>query len=140
MENDEIDGNFFTTFDFVAPFLGTTVPGGVLTTPEIPGFEFEVTITPAGGAPIEGASESDCIAETLCVSGALAGRPEVFVKIIGPRPNGFLWVQISRFTPSRVDVTVRQLSTGDENQYTLEAVGAGSDDVSGRQDREAFTP
>ncbi|HSL84738.1 MAG TPA: hypothetical protein VLF66_18330 [Thermoanaerobaculia bacterium] len=140
MENDEIDGNFFTTFDFVAPFLGATPPGGALTTPELPGFEFEVTITPAGSTPIEGAAESDCIAETLCVSGALPGRPEVFVKIIGPRPNGFLWVQISRFTPSRVDVTVRQLSTGDENQYTLEAVGPASDDVSGLQDRTAFNP
>jgi len=140
MENDEIDGNFFTTFDFVAPFLGATPPGDVLTTPEIPGFEFEVTITPAGGSPVQGDSEADCIVETLCVSGALAGRPEVFVKIIGPRPNGFLWVQISRFTPSRVDVTVRQLSTGQENQYTLEEVGAASDDVSGLQDRTAFTP
>jgi hypothetical protein len=143
VENDEIDGNFFTTFDHIKEHLGAQdgpPPDGVLTTPELPGFEFEVTITPAGGAPVEGASEADCIAETLCVSGALAGRPEVFVKIIGPRPNGFLWVQISRFTPSQVDVTVRQLSSGIEKQYTLDAVGGGSDDVSGLQDRTAFTP
>jgi hypothetical protein len=143
VENDEIDGNFFTTFDHIKEHLGAQdgpPPDGVLTTPELPGFEFEVTITPAGGAPVEGASEADCIAETLCVSGALAGRPEVFVKIIGPRPNGFLWVQISRFTPSQVDVTVRQLSSGIEKQYTLDAVGGASDDVSGLQDRTAFTP
>lgn len=142
MENDEIDGNFFTTFDFIQQHLGVTagVISEFISTPELPGFEFAVTITPAGSAAVVGASESDCIAETLCVSGALAGRPEVFVKIIGPRPNGFLWVQISRFTPSRVDVTVRQLSTGEVNHYTLEEVGAASDDVSGLQDREAFSP
>lgn len=119
---------------------GPPPSGDTLTTPEIPGFEFEVTITPAGSSPIPGSAESDCIAETLCVSGALAGRPEIFVKIIGPRPNGFNWVQISRFTPSRVDVTVREIFTGKENFYTLDAVGPGSDDVSGLQDREAFEP
>lgn len=137
-ENDELDGNFYTTFDFVAPFLGVMDEEEWLTTPELPGFEFQVVIT--GAEPVTAQAESDCITETLCVSGALAGRPEVFVKVIGPRPNGFLWVQISRFTPSRVDVRVRQLSTGEVNQYTLPAVPGSSDDVSGLQDRQAFSP
>ena len=87
-----------------------------------------------------GSKEGDCIAESICLSGALAGRPEVFVKLIGPRPNGFLWVQISRFTPSEVEVWVRQTASGEINYYHLDPVGSGVDDVSGLQDREAFTP
>lgn len=140
--NDELDGNFYTSFDLAAPFLGSAVDpgGGWLSTPELPGFEFQVSITPAGGAPVQGQAEANCIVETFCASGALAGRPEVFVKVIGPRPNGFLWVQISRFTPSEVVVMVRQLSTGAIREYTLPPVGALSDDVSGFQDREAFLP
>jgi lysyl endopeptidase len=133
---DELDGNFYTTFDFIAGFLGA----GWLRTPEVPGFEFQVEITPAGSGPLVGRMEPDCIVETFCASGALAGRPEVFVKLIGPRPNGFLWVQISRFTPSQVTVLVRQVSTDQVNTYVLPAVPAASDDVSGLQDRTAFSP
>jgi hypothetical protein len=134
---DELDGNFYTTFDFIASFLGA---GSWLTTPQVPGFEFQVEITPPGSAPITGRMEPDCIIETFCASGALAGRPEVFVKIIGPRPNGFLWVQISRFTPSQVKVMVRQVSTGKVNTYVLPGVPATEDDVSGLQDRGAYSP
>jgi lysyl endopeptidase len=137
---DELDGNFFTTFDFIASFLGVISEDGWLTTPAVPGFEFQVEITPPGLAPITGRMEPDCIIETFCASGALAGRPEVFVKIIGPRPNGFLWVQISRFTPSQVKVMVRQVSTGKVNTYVLPGVPASEDDVSGLQDRGAFSP
>lgn len=142
VDNDELDGNFFTSFDLAAPFLGSGVDPGDdwLTTPEVPGFEFQVEIRPPGGQPVQGASEANCIVETFCASGALPGRPEVFVKLIGPRPNGFLWVQISRFTPSEVHVMVRKTSTQAVQEYTLPAVGAASDDVSGLQDREAFVP
>jgi hypothetical protein len=140
VDNDELDGNFFTSFDLAAPFLGSGVdPGdGWLTTPEVPGFEFQVEIVPAGGQPVTGVNEPNCIVETFCASGALPGRPEVFVKLIGPRPNHFLWVQISRFTPSEVNVRVRRTSTQVVREYNLPAVGAASDDVSGLQDREAF--
>ena len=110
--------------------------GPWLSSPELPGFEAKVRIN--GSTP--GAREPDCIAETLCASGALAGRPELFVKVIGPRPNGFLWAQLSRFTPSKVEVWLRQLANGQVNFYELPAVGPGSDDVSGLQDREAFSP
>jgi hypothetical protein len=110
--------------------------GAWLSSPGLPGFEAKVRI--AGS--LAGVQEPDCIAETLCVSGALAGRPELFVKVIGPRPNGFLWAQLSRFTPSKVEVWLRQLANGQVNFYELLAVGPGSDDVSGLQDREAFSP
>lgn len=122
-------------------FSGETAPGW-LATPELPGFEFRVYITPVGGQTIDDTKAEPCIPETLCVSGALEGRPEVFIKIIGPRPNGYLWVQISRFTPSTVEIWVRQLSTGQVNEYFLRHVpsGFGHLDVSGLQDREAFLP
>ncbi len=142
--NNDIDGAFQTTLGHIVQYLvGGAPPPPTdtwLTTGEQPGFEFQARITAAGGTPVLGAKEGDCIAESLCLSGALAGRPEVFVKLIGPRPNGFLWVQISRFTPSEVEVWVRQTETGEINYYHLDPVGSGVDDVSGLQDREAFTP
>jgi len=137
---DDLDGNFYTTFDFVSAFLGAIPEEGWLTTPQVPGFEFQVEITPPGSAPVTGRMEPDCIVETFCASGALTGRPEVFVKIIGPRPNGFLWVQISRFTASRVQILVRQVSTGQVKSYVLETVPPTADDVAGLQDRTAFVP
>ena len=81
-----------------------------------------------------------CIPETLCIHGALAGRPEVFLKLIGPRPNGFLWVQAARFTPSQVELWVEQTATGTVRYYQLAPIGPTADDVSGLQDRQAFAP
>lgn len=139
-QNDELDGNFANSYKLAGTVFGSVPqpPGTWLTTPEQPGFQFQVRIT--GSSPVTGAAESDCIAETFCASGALPGRPEVFVKVIGPRPNGYLWVQISRFTPSEVEVWVQQLSSGDVQYYDLAAVSATADDVPGRQDRTAFMP
>jgi hypothetical protein len=111
-------------------------PGPWLRSSELPGFEAKIVL----GDATPGRLEPDCIVEALCASGALPGRPEVFLKVIGPRPNGFLWAQISRFTPSRVEVWLRQLASGQTNHYLLEAVPAASDDVAGLQDREAFLP
>ncbi|HTG35138.1 MAG TPA: fibronectin type III domain-containing protein [Thermoanaerobaculia bacterium] len=113
--------------------------GDYLTTSAFPDFRFKVRIfntTP----PLAGRKESDCIPETLCVSGAIAGRSEVFIRIIGPRPNGFLWPTIVRFTPSRVEVDVQQISTGITKTYVLPAVPPESDELSGLQDRTGFRP
>lgn len=122
-----------------------TTPGGgggdgFLTTPAFPDFRFRVRITPPGGTTLAGSRESDCVPETLCVSGASAGRSEVFVRIIGPRPNGYLWPTIVRFTPSRVEVDVQQISTNILKTYVLPAVPGDSDELSGLQDRTGFLP
>lgn len=114
-------------------------PGGFFTDPQYPDFEFRVRIT-AAGSTITGVREPDCIDETVCVSGNLPGRSEVFLRVIGPRPNGFLWPTIVRFTPSRLDVDFRQISTGQTRSYVLPAVPPGEDDLSGRQDRTGFLP
>jgi hypothetical protein len=113
--------------------------GGYLTTPAIPNFRFKVRIFNST-TPTAGTMESDCIPETLCVSGALAGRSEVFVRVVGPRPNGYLWPTLVRFTPSRVEVDVQQISTGITKTYVLPAVPSDSDELSGLQDRTGFQP
>jgi hypothetical protein len=115
-------------------------PGAWLTSPDLPGYRVKARVRASGGAAVTAGRAEPCIAETLCLSGALAGRPEVFVKVIGPRPNGFLWVQISRFTPSEVEIWVEQVATGSVRYYRLDAVGREASDVSGLQDREAFLP
>jgi len=113
---------------------------GFLTTPAFPDFRFRVRITPQGNPTIAGVKENDCVPETLCVSGAVAGRSEVFVRIIGPRPNGYLWPTLVRFTPSRVEVDIEQISTQIMKTYVLPAVAAESDELSGLQDRTGFLP
>lgn len=116
-----------------------TCPSGFFTDPNYPDFCFRVNIGNPGST-IPGAREPDCLPETVCVSGALPGRSETFLRILGPRPNGFLWPTIVRFTPSRVVVDMHQLSSGDTNSYTLPAVPPGNDDLSGQQDRQGFQP
>ena len=53
------------------------------------------------------------------MSGAVPGRSEVFVRIVGPRPNGFLWPNIIKFTTSRVDVEIQQISRRATKTYVL---------------------
>lgn len=115
-------------------------PGPWLSSHDFQGFEVKVEFYAPSGTVLAGKVEPRCIEETLCISGALQGRPEVFLKVIGPRPNGFLWVQISRFTPSRLGLWIRQLTSGDTRYYELDAVGPSEENVSGLQDRTAFEP
>jgi hypothetical protein len=142
--NDTLDGAFSNTYLFVSEFIDPAGSGAPppyanwLRSPDLPGFEAQVRISPGGGNTVQGSRETKCIVETLCASGALAGRPEVFIKVIGPRPNGFLWAQITRFTPSRVEVWLRQLGTGQVNYYNLAAASAG--DLTGLEDRTAYQP
>lgn len=109
------------------------------TDPSYPDFRFRVEIT-AGGTPIETRREEDCQQDTVCVSGALPGRSELFIRILGPRPNGYFWPTLVRFTPSAVRVEIEQLSTGERKLYSLSAVPPGEDELSGTQDRTGFLP
>jgi hypothetical protein len=131
------DGSLLGSFSF------DTFPeppaGPWLTTASISDFQFKVRIT-AGGSPITGAKVNDCIEDTLCVSGAVAGRPEVFVRVIGPRPNGYLWPTVIRFTPSQVEVWVQQISSGQINYYQLEAQSPDNEILEGLNDRTGFLP
>jgi hypothetical protein len=90
--------------------------------------------------PVAGSLESFCIPETACYSGNLPGRSELFVRLIGPRPNGYFWVVLTRFTPARVEVWVEQQATGQVNYYLLEAQGPDDTELPGLTDRTAFQP
>jgi hypothetical protein len=116
-------------------------PGGVapLTSPEFPDFRFWVQIGGANGA-VPGASEPNCIRETLCVSGAVPGRSELFVRVVGPKPNGFLWPTLVKFTTSTVEVWIEQVSSGDVQYYRLPGATPGSSDLPGLFDRRGFRP
>jgi len=116
-----------------------TCPTGFFSDPSYPDFCFRVMIGNPGDTR-DGVREDDCQPDTVCVSGALAGRSEVFLRILGPRPNGFLWPTLVRFTPSRVVVDFYQRSTMQTNTYTLPAIPPGVDDLSGQQDRTGFLP
>jgi hypothetical protein len=135
----------FFTFD-TGPYTlslecSMTCPAGFFTDPQYPDFCFDVTIDPPGGAPIQGNREANCLPDTVCVSGALPGRSELYVRILGPRPNGFLWPTVIRFTPSAVTVVIQQLSTGASQTYMLPAVVGGDlTNLSGVQDRLGFVP
>ena len=126
--------------NIVTATTGTGPGDGYFTSPEFPNFRFRVRIVDPSGTTVAGRRETACLPDTVCVSGQLAGRSEVFIRIIGPRPNGFLWPTLVRFTPSRVEVDIQQVSTGITKTYILPAVPASSDELSGLQDREGFLP
>ena len=108
-------------------------------TSELPGFRFKTRIT-GGGEEIPTRQEADCVPETLCISGAVPGRSELFLRIVGPKPNGFLQPNVVKFSTSRIEVWAEQLSTGLVNYYLLEGASPGSSDLTGFFDRYGFGP
>ena len=88
-------------------------PGDWLSTSEVPGFSFKVQVTNQSGDEIIGAKDASCIPETVCVSGAVPGRSEVFLRVVGPKPNGYLWPTMAKFSTSQVEIRVRQDSSGE---------------------------
>lgn len=131
-----------TVFFLLGGALGTEDPepappaGPWLTTSQLPGYRFKVRINGAAA----GTQVADCVPETLCVAGALPTRTELFLRVIGPRPNGFLWTQAVRFSVSRLEIWVERPATSEIRYYDLPAVSADSDTLPGMVDRTAFTP
>jgi len=115
-------------------------PREPLTTPELPGFAIWVEITPGSQEAIAGRAETACIPETLCVSGAIPARSEVFVRVVGPKLNGRLWPTIVKFTTSTVEVWIEQVATGTLRYYRLEGASPGSSELPGLFDRDGFPP
>ncbi len=121
------------------PFAPDPPAGPWLTTPELPGFQFKVRITgPAG--EIATRQEASCIPETLCISGAVPGRSELFLRVVGPKPNGFLQPNLVKFSTSQIEAWIQQLSTGQINYYELDPATPGSSDLTGFFDRYGFGP
>ena len=67
---------------------------------------------------------------TLCVSGALPGRAEVFVR----------WPSLVKLTTSAVEVWAIQTATGQLRYYRLEGTGPTGTTLAGTLDREGFGP
>lgn len=150
--NTEVDGTFWRTFADIEDIIAVDPvepgpdncparpAGNYLTTPELPGFRFKVRITASGNAPILGTPVADCIGETLCVAGALPDRVETFVRIVGPRPNGFLWPIMVKFTTSQVEVWIEKTSNDACEYYVLDEAAPTEDVLEGLFDRTGFEP
>lgn len=104
----------------------------------VPGFRVKARLS--SGGETRSVRKEPCIGETLCLSGAVAGRPELFVRVVGPKPNGYLWPTLVRFTTSTVEVWIQQTKTGDVRYYRLEGLPRDSSDLSGYFDRQGFLP
>ncbi len=115
-------------------------PAELLSDPDFPDFRFGVAITGSPGQTRLGASEAACLPEALCVSGAVPGRTEVVVRIVGPKPNGYLWPTIVKLSTSQVEVWIEQVSTGELRYYLLPGAGPGDDTLPGLFDRRGFRP
>lgn len=110
-----------------------------LASPELSDFRVWVRIA-AGDSSLWGTEEPVCLAETLCASGAVPGRTEVLVRIVGPKPNGFLWPTIVKLSTSPIEVWIEQVSTGEVQFYLLPGASPGSDVLPGLFDRRGFRP
>ncbi len=115
------------------------LPGPYVADSDFPGFRFKLEITSSAGS-LAASPESACLPETVCLSGALAGRTEAELRLIGPRPNGHLWFEMIRFTPSALRIRVEKVSDGTCRFYRLPAIPAASDELPGFVDRTAFVP
>lgn len=114
-------------------------PHGFFSSGTSPDFCFQVLIHHSE-LLVFGAKEGRCHPGTICVSGAVPGRPEVYIRLVGPRPNGRLWPTVARLTTSPVEVDILRLSTGEIRSYRLDEVPRGAEDLPGLQDREGFPP
>ncbi len=109
-------------------------PGPWMESTRVPGFRFKSQI----GGPVPGRQESACPASTLCVSGAVPGRSEVFLRVSEPKPDGRVWPSMIKLTPSAADVWVIQKATGLLRNYKLTGTGAASSTLAGLLDRVGF--
>lgn len=126
-------------YEPAAPAFPPPPPGPWLESQSLPGFRVKVRIAQPGGS-IPGASEPACIPETLCVSGAVPGRSEIFVRVVGPKGNGYLWPTLVKFSTSEIEIWIEQLSSGAVRYYRLPGATPGSSDLPGLFDRMGFLP
>jgi len=106
---------------------------------ELPGYRVWVLIT-TDGVVQPSRREPTCLPETVCISGAVPGRSELFIRLVGPKPNGYLWPTLVRFSTSMIDVWIEQVATGLTRYYRLDGVSPGESDLTGLFDRRGFTP
>jgi len=128
-------------FLYTVPVPDPSPPAGPwLTTSELPGFRVKAQFT-VGGV-IAGQLVTPCIGETLCVAGSVPDRAELFVRVVGPKPNGKLWPTLVKFSTSRIEVWIEQTGSGVVRYYELPAVEPGEQRLSldGLADKLGFEP
>lgn len=108
-----------------------------LTSPSLPGFRFWVRIS---DNRLGTSADTPCPSETICVAGAIPTRAEVFARIVGPKPNGYLWPNIVKFNTTKTEVWIQQVSTGDTKYYLLPALAQDSSTLPGLVDKTGFLP
>jgi hypothetical protein len=87
-----------------------------------------------------GTAVTGCLPETVCVAGSIPTRGEVFVRIVGPKPNGYLWPNIVKFNTTKTEVWIQQISTGMIQYYLLPQLATDSDTLPGIVDKTGFRP
>lgn len=102
--------------------------GAWLESSRVPGFRFKVQID---GQTL-GRQEPACMAQTLCVSGALPGRSEVFLRVSNGIPT------VVKLTTSAVDVWIVHTATGRLRHYRLNAAEPTGSTLPGLIDRTGF--
>lgn len=107
-----------------------------LVSAQYPNFRFWVRI----GDTRLGTAVTGCLPETVCVAGAIPTRAEVFVRIVGPKSNGFLWPNIVKFNTTKTEVWIQQISTGEIQYYLLPALATDSETLPGVVDKTGFLP
>ncbi len=120
--------------------LGTPPEAYALESPEVPGFKVWVRIMAGANPPIWATETQPCLAEALCAAGALPDRAEVIVRVVGPKPNGFLWPTVVKLSTSQVEVWLEQTSSGKVQYYLLPGASPGTDQLPGMFDRNGFEP
>jgi hypothetical protein len=116
-----------------APPTPTT---GVITSSQYPNFRFWVRISDIR----TGTAVADCLPETVCIAGAIPTRAEVFLRIVGPKPNGRLWPNIVKFNTTKTEVWIQQITTGVTKYYLLPALTPDSEVLPGLVDKTGFLP
>ena len=89
---------------------------------------------------IVGTPTPTCVAESVCFAGALPDRPEIAIRIVGPKPNGRLWPTLVRWSTLRLEVWVEDRQSSQLRYYCLPAIQPGNDSLSGLVDRNGITP
>lgn len=108
--------------------------------PALPAFRAWVRFSPADTAPFWGTPVDTCLAQALCAAGVITTRAELIARVIGPRPNGFLWPQIVHFTTDPTEVWLQEKTTGATRYYLLPEGSPGTDTLTGLFDRHGFMP
>lgn len=134
---DDAAGSHDATGHGEGSIVAPPVPAGSwITVPDLSRYRFKVRIN----GVTTGTQVPGCMPETVCIAGVIPSRTEVLLRVIGPRPNGWMHAQVIKFTVSRVEVWVNDLATGLTRYYELNSVGAESSILPGIVHKEAFVP